>query len=160
VRGLFTFLLEAIFKNNIIQMNQITPQQVLDRMLLNDKFSAWLGLQVDEIQQGGCKLRFKVKADMLNGFDSVHGGVLFAASDSAFAFACNAHGYLSVALDVSITFTQPAKEGDILFVEAKEQHLSNKIGLYEITTRNADGKLICLFKGTAYRTGQAIEPLQ
>jgi len=50
---------------------------------------------------------------MLNGFDYVHGGVLFSAADSAFAFACNSHGILSVALDVSITFTRPAKEGEI-----------------------------------------------
>lgn len=139
--------------------HNITPQQVLDRMLSRDKFSAWLGLVVDEIKEGYCKLHYQVKEDMLNGFDSIHGGVLFAASDSAFAFACNSHGSVTVALDVSITFTRPAKADDVLSVEAQEVHLGNKTGLYDIRTFNAAGELICLFKGTAYRTGKPIEPL-
>lgn len=60
-------------------------------------------------------------------------------------------------MDVSITFTKPAKKGDILTVEAKEVHLGNKIGLYDIRTYNEEGKLVALFKGTAYRTGKEVE---
>lgn len=93
---------------------------------------------------------------MLNGFERIHGGVLFSAADSAFAFACNSHGIITVALDVSITFTHPAKEGDVLHVEAKEIHLGNKTGLYDIKTTNAEGKLVSVFKGTAYRTGKDV----
>ena len=94
---------------------------------------------------------------MLNGFEKIHGGVLFSAADSAFAFACNSHGIITVALDVSITYTRPCVEGDVLVVEAKEIHLGNKTGLYDIRTTNAKGELVCMFKGTAYRTGKKVE---
>jgi acyl-CoA thioesterase len=93
---------------------------------------------------------------MLNGFGIIHGGALFAAADSAFAFACNSHGRLSVALDVSITFTKAATEGEVLTVEAKEVHLGNKTSLYDIITRNEKGEVIAVFKGTAYRTSKNI----
>ena len=99
-------------------MSHLSPQEVLNTMRKNDRFTDWLGLQIDRVDLGYCKLHYTVKHEMLNGFDYVHGGVLFSAADSAFAFACNSHGILSVALDVSITFTRPAKEGEILFVEA------------------------------------------
>jgi acyl-CoA thioesterase len=94
---------------------------------------------------------------MLNGFDMIHGGVLFSASDSALAFACNSHGVITVALDVNISFTRPARSGETLTVEAQEAHMGNRIGIYDIRTTNEDGELVALFKGTAYRTGKPVE---
>ena len=132
------------------------PQQILEKMLENDAFSRWLGLIVDEITAGGCRLHYTVKPDMLNGFGIIHGGAVFAAADSAFAFACNSHGRLALALDVSITFTKSAKEGDLLIVEAKEVHLGNKTSVYDILTKNEIGQIVAIFKGTAYRTSKNV----
>lgn len=134
----------------------ITPKEVLDTMLSGDRFTAWLGLEIDEVGNGYCKLHYKVKNDMLNGFARIHGGILFSASDSAFAFACNSHGLITVALDVSITFTRSVVEGEVLTVEAKEEHLGNKTGLYDVKTYNENGELVCVFKGTAYRTSRTV----
>ena len=133
-----------------------TLQEVTDIMMANDSFSKLLGLQIDEVGPGYCKLHYTVRPDMLNGFSSIHGGVLFSAADSAFAFACNSHGRITVALDVSITFTRPAKEGEVLTVEAKELHLGNTTGVYDIRTTNEAGKLVAIFKGTAYRTANIV----
>ncbi len=133
-----------------------TPQQVLDTMLEWDAFSKWMGLQIDEVGIGYCKLHYKVKDEMLNGFSNIHGGILFSAADSAFAFACNSHGVFTVALDFTISFTRPAKLGDLLAVEAKEIYLGKKTGLYDIKTTNEKGELIALFKGTAYRTSTKV----
>ena len=135
----------------------LNPQQVLQRMLHHDKFTAWLGLEIDTISTGYFKLHYVVKDEMLNGFNSIHGGVLFSAADSAFAFACNSHGVLTVALDVSISFTRSAKAGELLTVEAKEEHLGNKTGVYDVRTTNQSGELVAWFKGTAYRTSKKIE---
>src|SRR5258708_2754178 len=125
-------------------------------MLEKDQFTRWLGLQVDECREGYCKLHFRVNDTMLNGFSIVHGGVVFSASDSAFAFACNSHGQITVALEVSISFARPAGAGELLTVEAKEVHLGNKTGIYEIRTTNEKGELVALFKGTAYRTSREL----
>lgn len=93
---------------------------------------------------------------MLNGFGIIHGGVVFSASDSAFAFACNSYGRVALALDVSITFTKSANEGDVLTVEAKEVHLGNKVSVYDIMTKNEKGDIVAIFKGTAYRTTENV----
>jgi acyl-CoA thioesterase len=138
---------------------KITPQEVLKIMVARDRFTAWLGLKIDEVREGYCRLHYIVKEDMLNGFERIHGGVLFSAADSAFAFACNSHGLITVALDVSITFTRPALVGDKLYVEAIEIHLGNKTGLYDIRTTNEKGELVCQFKGTAYRTSKKVSPV-
>ena len=114
-----------------------SPREVLEIMLARDQFTKWLGLQVDKIDLGYCKLHYTVKEEMLNGFSFVHGGILFSAADSAFAFACNSHGRITVALDVTITFTRPARAGEVLTVEAQELYLGNKTGVYDIRTVNS-----------------------
>ena len=134
----------------------MTPKEVLAIMTNRDQFTKWLGLEIETIETGYCKLHYIVRKDMLNGFENIHGGILFSASDSAFAFACNSHGIMTVALDVSISFTRPVKEGEILNVEAREVHLGNKTGVYDIRTTNEQGEIVALFKGTAYRTGKEI----
>ncbi len=134
----------------------ISPEEVLKIMLKRDRFTEWLGLQIIEIRMGYCKLKYRITEDMMNGFDSIHGGILFAAADSAFAFACNSHGHLTVALDASVHFTKPAKVGELLQVEAIEVFLGNKIGIYDVRTTNEKDELVALFKGTAYRTSTKV----
>ncbi len=136
---------------------ELSPKEVLEIMIKKDRFTAWLGLVIDDIGPGFCKLHFRVTDTMLNGFDVIHGGVLFSASDSALAFACNSHGIKTLALEVSISFTRPARAGELLTVEAREVHLGNRIGIYDIRTSNEAGELVAFFKGTAYRTGKPVE---
>jgi acyl-CoA thioesterase len=60
------------------------PAAILQKMIANDPFSRWMGLVVDEIGLGSCRLHYTVKPDMLNGFGMIHGGVLFSAADFGF----------------------------------------------------------------------------
>ena len=138
----------------------MSPEDVLKQMTSHDHFTKWLGLEIEQIGAGSCTLHYTIRREMLNGFGSIHGGVIFSAADSAFAFACNSYGQVSVALEVSISFTRPALEGDVLHVEAKEIHLGNKTGLYEVRTTNSKGELVALFKGTSYKTGKSLQELR
>lgn len=125
-------------------------------MFSKDAFSKWLGIIVDEYREGYCRLHFTITDDMLNGFGIVHGGILFSASDSAFAFACNSHGRISVALDAHISFIKAATSGETISVEAMEVHTGNKTSFYNISARNEAGDIIAMFKGTAFRTEKKV----
>ncbi len=133
-----------------------SPLQVLETMLAEDHFSRWIGIIIAEHKVGYCRLTFTVRQEMLNGFGIAHGGILFSVADSAFAFACNSRGLLSVALDANISFVRPAKVGDILAVEAKELHSGNKTGFYDVCITNETGETIALFRGTAFNTGKPV----
>ena len=129
-----------------------TTSQILATMLEKDNFSRWLGITVDEYREGYCKLHFTIRDEMLNGFGIVHGGIIFSGADSAFAFACNSHGRLSVALDVHISFIRACASGDLVIIEAREVHTGYKTSFYDITITKAGGEIVAMFKGTAYRT--------
>ena len=132
------------------------PKKVLETMLAKDNFTKWLGIVVDEYKEGYCKLHYTIREEMLNGHSIVHGGIVFSGADSAFAFACNSHGRVSVALDVHISFIDAALPGDVLTVESKEVHTGHKISFYDVTTKNQNGKIVAMFKGTAYRTSKSV----
>lgn len=131
-------------------------KKILATMLAKDNFSKWLGIIIDEYKEGYCKLHFTIREEMLNGFGIVHGGAVFAAADSAFAFACNSHGQLTVALDVTISFIKTAVTGDVITVEAREVHRGNKTGFYDITITNEQNEIIAIFKGTSYTTHKMV----
>ncbi|MBN9295090.1 MAG: hydroxyphenylacetyl-CoA thioesterase PaaI [Flavobacteriia bacterium] len=132
--------------------NTETPQRVMEIMMEKDEFTKWLGIEFISIESGACQLKFKVRKEMLNGFNSIHGGVLFSAADSAFAFACNSYGLLNVALECNISFTRPAFEGQELLLTAKEINKGKTTAIYEVSVVNEEEKLVALFKGVAFNT--------
>jgi acyl-CoA thioesterase len=137
-------------------MSNPSAEQVVAKMMQDDRFSQWLGIEVLEVREGYCKIQMRLRDEMLNGFGIIHGGVPFSLADSAFAFACNNRNNLSVALDTSITFTKATKPGDVLTAEARELHNGRSTGLYLITVTNQSGDQVALFKGTCFRTGKTL----
>ena len=141
-------------------MNQQEKDQlaedVVKRMMREDLFSQWLGIDVLEIKEGYSRISMTLRKEMLNGFNVVHGGIAFSLADSAFAFACNNRNNLSMALDTNITFTKQMQPGDVLTAEAKELHNGRSTGLYLITVTNQNNEQVALFKGTCFRTGKTL----
>ncbi len=129
--------------------------EIVAQMHANDTFSKWLGIQILEAGVGYCKLKMQINASMLNGFGMAHGGITYSFADSALAFASNSHGQKSVSVETSISHLVALHLNDIIIAEAKEEHCSNKIGVYQITIKKEiDNQLVALFKGTVYRTSK------
>jgi len=138
-------------------MNDSKPAQIVSHMLQNDAFSKWLGIEVIDVKAGSVELQMKIRPEMINGFGVVHGGVTFSLADSALAFASGGHGRISLALDVSISYPHPVHNGDVLTARAKELHLGQRIGNYQVTVTNQKDVLVAVFQGTVYRTRREFE---
>ena len=116
-------------------------------MFARDRASQALGMTLEEVLRGYARLRMTVRADMLNGHGTCHGGLVFALADSAFAFACNSRGVLTVAAGCSIEFLAPARKGDELVAEARERSLQGRTGVYDVDVTRAGGDLVATFRG-------------
>ena len=126
--------------------NDTLANSVVNHMMQNDFFSQWLGIEILEVREGYSKIKMLVRKEMLNGFGIVHGGLAFSLGDTAFAFACNNRNNISVALDVTITFTKPVNVGDVLTAESKEVHNGKSTGVYLITISNQKDETVAFFK--------------
>ena len=127
---------------------------VVSHMMEHDAFSQWMQVKVLEVQEGYSRINMLIRKEMVNGLGIVHGGITFSLADSAFAFACNNRNNLSVALDVTISFTKAVTIGDVITAEAKEIHNGRSTGVYLITISNQKNEQVGLFKGTCFRTGK------
>ena len=131
-------------------------KKVVDKMMADDLFSQWLGIEIVQIREGYSKLRMRIRKEMVNGFGIIHGGIPFSLADSEFAFACNNRNILSVALDTSINFIKPVHVDDVLIAEAKEMYNGRSTGLYNISITNQNNHLVAHFKGMCFRTGKGL----
>ncbi len=123
-----------------------------------DRASQGLGMRLVAVRPGSARVVMSVRADMLNGHQVCHGGIVFALADSAFAFACNSHNDSTVAAAASIDFLAAAHEGDELTAEAVELWRTRRNGIYEISVVNQRGERIALFRGRSYRIdGQVVQ---
>ncbi len=138
-------------------MSKNRATSIVDKMYDDDQFSRWLGIERVLIEEGHCILKMKVRPEMVNGFGIAHGGIAFSFADSALAFASNAYGRLSVALECSISFPIAVKVGDELTCEAKELSITVKTATYLITVSNQKKENVAFFKGTVYRTNKEWE---
>ena len=80
----------------------LSPKEIVSKMISNDAFSKWLGINILKLEKGYCKLEMKVVKEMTNGFDIAHGRICYSLADSALAFASNSHGKMALSIETSI----------------------------------------------------------
>ena len=115
-----------------------------------------LGIEVDIPAPGEAVATMTVREDMVNGVDVLHGGLLFALADTAFAFACNAYDNQSVAASGQIEFLRPVLLGDVLAASASEEYRGRRNGYYTIEVRNQRDEVVALFRGRSVSNGKSL----
>ena len=129
---------------------QALAERCRDALWVGDTASQSLGMQVTAVGPGRATLTMAVRADMLNGHATCHGGFIATLADSAFAFACNTYDVATVASGFSIDLVAPARQGDVLTAEAVEFHRAGRTGVYDIVVRNQRGERLAVFRGRSY----------
>ena len=121
------------------------------KMLNQDAFSQWLGIEIIESEVGRVKVGMTVRKDMLNSMNYAHGGISYSLADTAFGFTSNTHGNYAVSIETSINHIEALEEGDQLIAECVIEKVNNKLGFNVVEVKRGD-ELVALFKGVVYRT--------
>jgi acyl-CoA thioesterase len=129
-----------------------TPEAIVAEMMNSDAYSKWLGVQVQYISHGKCVLSCTINSDMLNGFGIAHGGITYALSDSALAFAANSHGQQCMSIETSIAHIKTVQPNDMLTATCHEIQRGKTVGRYVVDVVNQHDELVARFNGTVFRT--------
>jgi acyl-CoA thioesterase len=124
-------------------------------MWASDRASQALGMVLESVTPGGARLSMTVRPDMVNGHDLCHGGLIAALADSAFAFACNSHGTVTVASGFDVQLLESARLGDQLVADAREVALRGRSGVYDVSVRCGE-KVVAEFRGRSRSLGRPI----
>ncbi|WP_322937991.1 hydroxyphenylacetyl-CoA thioesterase PaaI [Nocardioides bizhenqiangii] len=126
-----------------------------ETMWASDRASQSLGMVLESVTPGRARLSMAVRPDMVNGHDLCHGGLIAALADSAFAFACNSHGTVTVASGFAVEILEPARLGDLLVADAREVALRGRSGVYDVTVRCGE-KVVAEFRGRSRSLGRPV----
>lgn len=126
-------------------------------MIDRDGFATQAGIKLVELGEGSARATMEIGAPHLNGVGTVHGGAIFTLADFAFGAACNSHGRVAVAIDVSISYMKGVSRGT-LAAEAREEALTDRLSTCIVRVMDDAGSLVALFKGTAYRKSRGFTP--
>jgi acyl-CoA thioesterase len=126
---------------------QERASRVAEALLAKDAASRALGIEVAEVGPGHAVLDMTVRPEHLNGHGICHGGIIFTLADSAFAFACNSYNRVVVAQSNTITYLAPGQPDERLRAVAAEAALAGRSGVYDVTVRGEDGRMVALFRG-------------
>ncbi|MDT0555851.1 PaaI family thioesterase [Patiriisocius hiemis] len=126
-------------------------EQIPYKMLSQDAYSKWLGIEILESKVGHVKVGMTIRKEMLNSMDKAHGGISYSLADTAFGFTANTHGKYAVSIETSINHIEALEEGDYITAEAIVDLQKTKVG-FNIVEVKRDQELVALFKGVVYRT--------
>lgn len=124
-----------------------TARRCAERMYADDEASRALGITVTDVSPGTATASMRVAPTMVNGHRIAHGGYLFLLADTAFAFACNTYGPVTVARSCEIEFVRPVIEGESLTATATERLRSGRNGIYDVTVLGARGEVVAELRG-------------
>jgi acyl-CoA thioesterase len=123
------------------------------KMLSQDPFSNWLGIEILEVSLGKCKVGLKIRPEMLNSMQKAHGGISYALADTAFGFAANTYGKYAVSVETSINHIEALEVEDYITAESKVDVTKNRLGFHYVEVKRGD-EIVALFKGVVFRTSK------
>jgi acyl-CoA thioesterase len=123
-------------------------------MMSRDRASAMLGMSATVLERGYAVVSMPVRDDMLNGFDLVHGGLIFALADTAFAIACNETDDVTLSAGADITFLRAVTSGQTLTATASRRSKSGRSGIYDVQVTDETGAVIAEFRGRSRTTSR------
>jgi acyl-CoA thioesterase len=123
----------------------------VDAQYTRDRAAHSLGIELVSVSAAAVQIAMRVRADMLNGHGTCHGGIVFTLADTAFGYACNSHGVAMVAAGASIEFLAPSSPGERLIATATEISRGERHGIYDVTIRDEAGEVRAHFRGRCAR---------
>ncbi|MFO7744808.1 MAG: hotdog fold thioesterase [Psychroflexus sp.] len=140
-------------KNNSETHKLKDSETIPKKMLSQDPFSTWLGIEILEVSLGKCKVGLKIRPEMLNSMQKAHGGISYALADTAFGFAANTYGKYAVSIETSINHIESLEIGYYITAESKVDVTKNRLGFHYVEVKRGD-EIVALFKGVVYRTSK------
>lgn len=131
----------------------LTGTKIPYKMLSQDAYSTWLGVEILECEVGHVKVGMTIRKEMLNSMDKAHGGISYSLADTAFGFTANTHGKYAVSIETSINHIEALEEGDYITAEATLDVQKTKVGFNIVEVKRGE-EIVALFKGVVYRTSK------
>lgn len=123
-----------------------TTYQTKAERIVNKNIGIFLGMTIDEVEEGHCAVRMPAAGDAQNGTGRVHGGAITALIDNAATAAAWAHSGLSedargTTISLTCNFLDAGKTADLI-ADARVVRRGRSMVFVEIDVTDADERAI------------------
>lgn len=109
-----------------------------------------LGITIDHVEEGLARGNMVVTNNHTNVFGGIHGGILFAFADQVGGACGNSMDYKALLVQSVARFKKTAREGEVIYAEARLIHSRRQRDTIEITVTNARWEVLALLKMTSF----------
>lgn len=146
-------------------ITNITEQEIHEkyyneifRHFEEEPYAQFLGIKLMELGLGTATVQLEIQDHMLNSHGTVHGAIIFALADYAFAAACNSYGKTAVGLSTTVNFMAAGMKGSTIKAIAVEEKKNNRTSWYKIRIES-NGELLASMEALAYRKNHYFIPI-
>lgn len=122
------------------------------KVLEDDLFAKFLGLEVLELENKFCRARIPFKKELINYYGFTHGGALYSMADIIAGTVANMSGKLCSTVEGNMNYLERAISKDYIYVEAKRVRGGNHLIVIKVKVKNDEGKLLDDGSFTFYRS--------
>lgn len=140
--------------------SEFDPLEISQAMLSREGLGPSWGVEVRSASTERVTVALRTTNEMANGFGMVHGGVIFALADSAFAYAANSQNELSVGQSATIEYVRPAQIGEVLTATAEITADHGRSAVYRIFVNNERGEIVAVAQARSRRLGKPTLPME
>lgn len=127
-------------------------KEVMTKVLLEDPFSRYLGIEVLEFEDKFIRARIPFKPELINNYGSLHGGVLYSFADILAGTVACMSGKFCTTVEGSMNYLEPATAKEYIYCEAKRVRGGNHLVVVKVKIKNDSGKLVDDGSFTFYRS--------
>jgi acyl-CoA thioesterase len=135
-------------------------RRAIVQAVAQEPYALAMGITLKELETGYSVVEMRCRPQQMdNIYQRTHGGAIFGLIDEAFETACQTHGTIAVALNVSVTYVASPQPGVLLRAVARETSRTRRTANYDIRVSDDAGNPIASCQALAYRTGKPIRTL-
>lgn len=140
---------------NISIKGYLPPSYVEEIVRLHNlnPFAALLGMKIDGLAEGYCRIYLPAEKKTTNPYGCVHGGVLATLADTSMGIALRTVGLQPVTAELTVNYLGQCRTGDELIAEGRIVHRGNTLILTESVVKTGGDKIAALAKGVFMSLG-------
>lgn len=128
-------------KNKYINIMEKT-EQILRKMVDENTYMKFLGIELLEVKPGLALARMKYKRELTNPYGMLHGGSLYSLADIVAGTAACMSGYYVTTVTGNMNFMLPAEGTEYIYCEAVQLRHGKHLAVFEVKMKDDEGKLL------------------
>lgn len=117
-------------------------EQILRKMVDENAYMQFLGIELLEVKQGYALARMQYKKELTNPYGMLHGGSLYSLADIVAGTAACMNGYYVTTVTGSMNFMLPAEGTKYIYCEAEQLRYGKHLAVFEVRLKDDKEKLL------------------